>query len=451
MGIIVLIIILGAAIGIITVFIIRSILAPKRIATLAALIKQNKTTQAIKVAKQIIAKEPRNPDAHYLLGLAYLDDSKPELALMEFRTVNQIGQFDGYTKEVPFRNKIAELYTNFNQPEEALKEYLLLVKKDPENPDYYVRIATLFEERDRSDKAFAYYKKALELNPRQHDANLRMGMLMYRAKKGPEAREYLEAALKEEPESYATFYYLGKIQKEAKDLVSALSSFEKATKDPEFKVKALVERGACYLSSGNIDRAIMELERATNVARDDSAPEVLYGRYFLAAAYERTRKIEQAIQQWEKIYAKKNNFRDVAEKLSQYQELRTDDRVKDFLTCGQEEYAEMCRKLTVAMGLSVREVEETEGGCQVTGVEAQSKWRNARKLPTLLRFLRVTEMVDEASVRSLHEEMKKQNITRGAIITSSSFSRMALNFVESRPIDLHGKERLQSLLKQIDA
>ena len=44
------------------------------------------------------------------------------------------------------------------------------------------------------------------------------------------------------------------------------------------------------------------------------------------------------------------------------------------------------------------------------------------------------------------EQMRKSRIARGAIFASSGFSRSAREFAESRPIDLHGRERLQQVL-----
>jgi hypothetical protein len=38
--------------------------------------------------------------------------------------------------------------------------------------------------------------------------------------------------------------------------------------------------------------------------------------------YEKKQDIPKAVAQWEKIYAKKKSFRDVGEKLMQYQEYR---------------------------------------------------------------------------------------------------------------------------------
>lgn len=443
------IIILGVGIGFLAFFLIRSIIIPQKIATLENLVKQNKTAAAIRLARKMIAKDPRNVDAHYFLGLAYLAENKPELALMELKTVNSIGQFTEFCREIPFRRKIAELYTKFNQPEEALKEYLLLVKKEPNQPEYHFLIGQLFEERGKGAKAADFYQKTIELDPKNWKAYFHLGMVLYRAKKPTESKEALEASLKLNPENYAAYFYLGRLLKENHDYTPALSAFEKAQKDPAYKTKALIERGTCFMSMNNFEKAASELERAVKTARDAEENEILYAHYFLAHCYEKLRELERAIEHWEAIYAKKPNFKDVAEKLNQYQEFRQDDRVKDFLTAGREEFLSQCKTMAATMGLSVQDVTEIHNGCQILGVEAQSKWRNARKIPKLLWFLRTTDPVDESSVRSLHEQMKQLNVTRGIILTSSSFSRLATEFSESRPIELLGKERLLELLKAL--
>ncbi len=449
MALIITIIILGAAVIIVSLVVLKSLLAPRRVASIAGLLKQNKSAAAIRAAKRILAKDSRNADARYLLGLAYLAENKPELALVEFQTVNQIGHFDGYVKEVPFRKKIAELYAKFNHPEEALKEYLLLIKKEPNNAEHHLAAAKLFEERNRSGKAIALYRKAVELDPQNAEAHMGLGLLYYRAKKTIDARAELEAALKLQPDHPESRYYMGKIQKEFKEFTAALSSFEKASRDERFRVRSLVERGSVYISMNNLDAGIAELERAIKLSNDDGANETLHARYFLAACYERQRRLDLAVEQWEKIYAKKPTFKDTAEKLGQYHELRTDDRMKDYMTSGDDEYGEICSAIATHLGLQVRDVSVHGDGCEVVAVEGQSKWRNARKMPQLLRFLRVTNPIDESSVRNLHEDMKKQNVTRGTLITSSSFSRTAVEFAETRPIHLVNREKLQDMLKQI--
>jgi len=75
---------------------------------------------------------------------------------------------------------------------------------------------------------------------------------------------------------------------------------------------------------------------------------------------------------------------------------------------------------------------------------------SAKKIPTLVRFLRVSDNLDEGSVRSLIDQMKKLGVVRGSIVTSSGFSRAALEFAENRSVELITKDRLQEMLAKTD-
>ncbi len=448
-GVIAIIVVLSATIGFMLYLLIRSIVRPKRVEHLESLLRQGKHQAVIKAAKGIITKYPRNAPAHYILGQAYLMDNKPELALMEYKTVNQIGMFGQSLPESDFRKKMAQLYVKFGQTEEALKEYLLLTKLEPYQADFYYWAGYLFSERSRSDMASTYLRKAVDLEPRHGKAHFELGVLLYRDKKPLEAKAELESALRYEGDNAQAYYYLGKILKEAHDYVGALLAFERAQRDQDLRVKALVERGGCYMSMNNPEKAIPELERAVKNSPNDASPETLYAAYFLAMCYEKTRDFDRAIEQWENIYAKKPSFRDVGEKLAHYQELRVDDRIKDYLSSGKEAFMDICKAIVEqSFTLQIRDISEFNNGLDIIAIESDAaKWRNVRKMPRLIRFLRIQNLVDEITIRSLLEEIKKQNITRAVLITSSGFSRSAQEFAESRPIDLFDKEKLQTLLE----
>lgn len=447
---IIIIIVVSAALITLLLVILRSLLNPRRIATVQLLLKQGKISQAIRLARQLISKDPRNPDAHYLLGLAYLESQKPELALMEFKTINNIGIFTNICEEIPFRKTCAKLYMQFHQYDEALKEYLLLINLEPTVAEHYYFVGDLFEERSRSDKAELYFQKAIELNPQFGLAYFRLGKIQLSLKKPIEARLSLEKSLKYDPDNVQAYFYLGKLMKENHDYVGALINFEKAEKEPSLKLKVLLERGTCYMSMNNYDNAISELERAVRLGQDENRNEVIYARYFLGLCYEKTRQFEKAVENWEKVYAKRPQFRDVAEKLSQYQDLRTDDLIKDFLTASKAHFTEICQDLVTALKLEARDISELPNGLQILAVESESKWRGARKMPKLIHIYRSPEPIDEPVVRSMHEMMKKLNIIKGLIINSTNFTRRALEFAETRPIDLYDKDKLLELLHTVE-
>ena len=429
--IIALIIVFGTALAVFIFFIVRSIVAPKKIASLADLVKQNKNAQAIRAAKSIISKEPRNSEAHYLLAQALEQDGKAELALMEMKTVGNINDFQGYCKENEFRARLARLFDQFNFPEEALKEYLLLIKMDPYNPDYYHHAGALFEKRGKNTQAAQYYKKAIDMDPRNSDAHFALGTLLYKGKRFNDAKIILTKALKFRPDNYKAHFYLGRMFKESKNYTSAIQSFEQAQKDSDFKVKALIERGICYIAVKNYDKAITELERAVKLTTESKDDSVLFARYYLAMCHEKRRNIDKAIEQWEAIYSLKQSFRDVAEKLSQFQELREDDRMKDYLTSSNQDFMNLCQKIMEVMSLSISDQNLTKTGCQIIATEKSTgQWRNTKKMPRLINFYRITENIDAPIVREFQEEIQKLKASRGIMITSSLFTRAAKDYTE---------------------
>jgi tetratricopeptide (TPR) repeat protein len=442
--------ILGLVIASVIFFAVKAALAPKKISTLRDLVKAGKATAAIKMAKAILAKDPRNPEAHYFLGQAYQVDGKSELALMEYKTVNQIGLFQGLVPEKEFRQQIAGLFERFDQGEEALKEYILLVKLDPANPQNYFKAGFYFEQRGKADNALKYYRRTLELDPNHADAHLRLGMLYLRANRPMEARQELDLVLKLKPDNYHAWFTMGRLLKEGHDYNGALAAFEKSQKDPDLKVKALVERGSCFMTQKNYDRATVELERALKLATPDSEKDVLFARYFLAHCYEKNRMIDKAIGEWEKIYSKKPTFKDVAEKLSAYQDLRIDDHIKDYVTSAKPQFIALCQALVATMGFSVQDTSELpNGSLKILAIENESeKWRNVKKMPKLLLFHRTSDPIDEGPLRDVVEEIRKTGANKCYVVTNTSFTRAAVAFADNRPYELVGKDQLQALLKK---
>ena len=443
--------IFGIVIALLTIILIKNLIKPRKISAINSMIKNGKIQPAIRNAKQLLLKDQGNPELHYLLGNAYLKDNKPELALMEFKKVNQIGHFAGIIDEFTFRELIGSLFVQFNQPEEALKEYLLLIKHDPYNADYQFTAGNLFEERGKTENAISYYMKAIEIDRRNSQAHFRLGKIYYNAKQLTQAKSSFEEAIKYDQENGNAHYYIGKINKDNRNFAAAVTAFEKAQKDPDLKVKAVIEKGICQMFNNKLDSAITELERAVRISKDKENNEVYYARYFLAACYEKSRKIINAVEQWEAIYEKKPNFKDVAKKLSQYQEIRTDDSMKDFLIANTDRFIEICKAVIEKMGMQERDSKPIKNGCRIIAVEKNTgKWKNIRVQSIMVGFYRVPEPIDESTIRVFQEEMKKNSIIKGIMISSSGFTRKAAVYTENRPIDFVNKETLQDLLKNIN-
>jgi tetratricopeptide (TPR) repeat protein len=316
--------------------------------------------------------------------------------------------------------------------------------------DHYLNAGRLLELRSKSPKTASFYQKAIELDGRNWKPYFYLGTLMVREKKKGEAIAALEKSIKLNPENYAAYFHLGQLYKDESDYPSALTAFEKAQKDPDYKIRSLVERGGCFMRMQDIGRAVPELERVIKLAEGKENNDTLFARYFLSLCYEQSRNIDGAIQQWQKIYAKKPGFKDVAEKLSKYQDIQQNDALKDFMVSRPDEFLELCKKIASVSGLAVQSLKNIQDGCQILCVEeGDGKWKNTRKTTVLLRILRSPEVVDEPAVRSFYEEIKNANVARGVLVTSSTFARAAGAFVENRPMELWNKDKLLSILQKI--
>lgn len=442
---------LAGLIVLLAVILIRSIFSPKRAATIEKYIKAGKYTTAIKRAKAIIAKNPRDAKAHYLLGKAYLADGRAELALVEFKSISKAA-FDSKAQEKEFRTITAQLYERFQQHDEALAEYALLIKLDPQNGTYHYAIGQLFEQTNKTEQAIFHYRQAISLNPRHAAAHAALGLLLFRSKMMSEAKQEISTALALEPDNTTALYYQGRLLRETKEYAQALSAFEKAARNADLRQKCFMERGLCYMDANSLDKAAFEFGRALKLTTSKNAnPDTLRLRYAAATCFEKMRDIDHAIEQWEIIHTVMPNFKDVAEKLGQYRDIRSNDHMKEYLTAGPEAFLKLCKVATEqTFALSVQSQKEIKQGCAIIALEDGSeKWRNVRKQPKLFIYSRDNEIISDTFLRSLHEQMKAQNVVRGIVITSSGFSRAALSFAENRPIELIDKNKLEAMLKKL--
>ena len=137
------------------------------------------------------------------------------------------------------------------------------------------------------------------------------------------------------------------------------------------------------------------------------------------------------------------------QKLKNYEDFRQDDRIKDFLIASLSNFEFMCRKLVESMGMTVMEVNiisDTE--IEILATESEDR-RNTRRIQKLIRIIRTTETLNENPLRRLHEAIKGKNAQRAVIITTGDFSAQAIDFANTRPIELYDKTRLLPLLRSI--
>ena len=81
--------------------------------------------------------------------------------------------------------------------------------------------------------------------------------------------------------------------------------------------------------------------------------------------------------------------------------------------------------------------------------DPEEKWKNSRMANRLIYIFRTTDLIPERVVRKLHEEMRSKGAGRGMVITTSEFTSQAIDYAQSRPIDLIDKKALIKILRKV--
>lgn len=443
------IVFIGAGLLALGIYVVKRLVGPKRMVALENALENGNSKLLMRHAKSLLARNERNVDAHWYLGEAYRLEERYDLAVVEYRYITNSARYTAAAHEKKVREALAGTYLKLGQLDESQKEYILLSKLEPENFDYVYKIAKLFEDRNFSDSAFSSYKKAIALNPKHGPSHVRLGVILYQRKQLKEANRAFMTALRYAPQEAAPYYYLGKISRAAGDAAGALIQFEKALKDPELRQRALYERGFIFVTRGDLKQAIDELGKAASAGEDDLTASLAV-HHLLAQCYEASKDIVHAVEHWEKIYEKNPKYKDVAEKLAKYSDLRTDDKLKDFLIAPQQKFQEYSAKIVESMGLAVQDVfMKNQDLVELYALETQSKWRNQKKAPSIIKVIRSIDPIGYDTIRALYDQMRRMNANRSICIAASKFTRTALEFAQIRPIELIDKDELTKILQGI--
>lgn len=438
-----------AIVGLFLFYLFKTYVLPKRVEELADMLKSGQLGPAIKKLQSMLEENDRDPYIHFLLAEAYYMQKNFSSAVLEYKQVIKIGKFSPKVKEEVVRSRLAKIYLQNKNYEDAKKEFLILTKLDPTNAENFYQVAVLFENAGLIDKALPYFKQAVKINKNHADAYYHIGYLEYNLSNVHDAKVALTEAVKLNPNHYLAHYYLGLCLKNQKDYDWAQKEFDLALKDDSLKHKALLAKGLCFMEKEQYPKAIAEFEKGLKTSAKSSEVELNF-RYFIAASAERQRDFHTAIGNWERIMDVNPKFKDVPSKLKNYDEFRTDDTIKDFMIASPGKFEATAKEILESQNYSILDmqvVNDSEVRALVT--EAEGNWRNTKHSNRLVYIFRTTDPIQEKTCRQMHEDMRAKNTTRGVLMTTSEFSSQAQMFCQSRPIELIDKRGMIQALRAI--
>jgi predicted TPR repeat methyltransferase len=135
--------------------------AEQAIEIAVSLQRQGKLDKAEEIYRQVLAVEPRNPDALHFLGiLLHTQGDATAAALLLHRALDQA------PKNAGLWNNLGNVMLESREPESALKAYLRATELAADFAAPWNNLGILYRARGANAEAEAAYRRALEIEPR---------------------------------------------------------------------------------------------------------------------------------------------------------------------------------------------------------------------------------------------------------------------------------------------
>lgn len=423
---------------------------PKKLQRIWLQIEEGDVRNSIRNLRMHIIKHGGSIDAHALLGECYRREKNFEFAVVEYRACVKINKKPSLMSMTTIREGLVDSLLKVGKTDEALSELLELSRQDPRNYRYLFEIAKIFYTKGNLEQAVSYLDKTIKYNPSHGPSLGYLGVIMYHANKIREAVVYLSQAVRYDKRNFRAYYYLGRVYMDGRDFTRALTYFEAAQRSPEFRVRAYLQKGICYREMDEFENAVDEYKKGISSATPKDQNVLLATRYVLANLYELRGKLAEAIEQWELIHRINGNYKDVPHKLDEYQDLRADDNMKDFLVSPIPVFEGICLEIIRHLGYDVADIRHQSSS--ITNIIASpnlSTMRSVSRQYVYFKIYREAVSLGLNAVKTLLEEAKKVRCAKAVCISPFKYRPEAVEFALPRQIDLIGGEKLSKILKEI--
>ena len=423
---------------------------PKKLLLIWEQIKAGDVRNSMRNLRTHIIKHGGSIDAHSLLAECYRREKNFDMAVVEYRTCIKINKKPSLMTMTTIREGLVDCLLRVGKADEALSELLELSRQDPRNYRYLFEIAKLFYTKGNLEQAVTYLDKTIKYNPSHGPSLGYLGVILYHANKIREAVVYLTQAVKYDKRNFRAYYYLGRLYMDGKDFPRAITYFEAAQRSPEYRVRAHLQMGNCYREMDEFENAVDEYKKGIASATPKDQNVLLATRYALAYLFESRGKLAEAIEQWESIHRINGNYKDVPRKLDEYQDLRADDNMKDFLVSPIPVFEGICLEIIRHLGYDIADIRHQSSS--ITNIIATpnlSTMRSVSRQHVYFKIYREAVSLGLNAVKTLHEEAKRMRCVKAVCISPFKFRPEAIDFAMPRQIDLIDGNQLSKILKEI--
>lgn len=414
-------------------------------------LKAKDHAQVLKEANRRLAQNPKDPEALLALGEVYYVEQTWEKAFKTYEALMEVAAGNPEIDEFAVNRRYGLSALRLNRLEEAYKGLVVAhaVKQDDFETNF--NLGYLEFQRRQYEKAILYLKSAIRQNAEHAMSQRYLGHAFFKTKNYKEALAALRKAVDLQPDDKESLFAMGECFHELSQDDQAIRVFAHLRTDPALGPSAALFAGTIHLNQRLFQKAVMDFE--IGLRHPDIKVEVLVEiKYRLAAAYLKEQEIAKAVALLNEIQQIYPNYKDVATQLSRYKELNSNRNLQVFLLSATSDFITLCRKITLSFFPKAKvkitdiSVQKNDWADILAEVET-SRWSDI----VLFRMIRSTGTIGELVLRDFHARIKDLKAGKGYCVTAGVFSDEAKKFVEARLIDLMEKDRLMTLLNNIDS
>ncbi len=434
----------------------------------ATLFKKHKLSDAIKAfaggnylsARQMLEKlilgEPRNSLAYWYSARASFELGDVNRALAELKQIIQIHNYSHHEKEpeelgdfseVGVHRYLRDLFTRARMDNNVFAENQVLMKLEPENPEYPFSIAKmLIKKGEFSDRTLSFLATTNQIAPNNPVTEQLISFVFLRQQKFDKAVHWAQKALQTNPGLSDALYVLGEADFAQKRFDSARSHLEKARFSELYGKSALFSLSRLLVSQGKLSEALEYAQKADQapVSSMETSELEWDSKYVHALVLERIGKGKSAHDLYKTIFSHKPDYRDVAEKMKMVQADKADDLIKDLKTARNDLFQSMGESIVNQLGLSLQKIEFTED----SNLNAIARSKDTASDLYAIFIRRNIDLIQADQLEKLVRFQHSINAKHAIYITAGDFVSEARQAAERNSIRLIPGSTLESILNK---
>jgi tetratricopeptide (TPR) repeat protein len=251
-------------------------------------LKGNDYENTVRHCKKALAINPKNADAHRLLGLALFGKGRYDEAITY---LSEVVRMEPQNAEV--YSQLGTVLVAKGMLTEAQDVLSKAIRIDPSNPDAHYNMGVAMFRQGKVDEAVRHWSQTLRLKPTDPDAHYNLALVKLSRQDFVEAIKHLYKVVQYNPEHADAHYRLGMALVHQKNIEKATTHLSEAVRlDPDngdFHYNLAI----ALASQGQTDETIEHLSAVVQIQPDNAK-----AHYNLAVMLSRKGKINEAIRHW---------------------------------------------------------------------------------------------------------------------------------------------------------